>query len=238
MRAAAATTSATDLGLGLRSGDQHYRAYVGLPEHYDLSAAGAFQLLTLLGLRQYHRLVDIGCGSLRCGRLLIPFLNCGNYLGVEPNRWLVDQGIQNELGNDILRVKAPSFLFSESPQVLDDAPCANFALANSIFSHASLAQICEWLKHISTNLCLSGALVATFLVGLEDYTGETWVYPGCVRYRLETIYSLAEKHGLRLQMLDWVHLHGQRWAVFAKPNFNLRSDMPLTWNARMQAKRS
>src|SRR5260370_6583473 len=61
-----------DLGLGLRSVDSHYRAYVGLPDDYDLSAAGAFQLLRLLGLRQHHRLVDVGCGSLRCRRLFSP----------------------------------------------------------------------------------------------------------------------------------------------------------------------
>jgi hypothetical protein len=238
MRSAVCTTSAANLGLGLRSGDQHYRAYVGLPDHYDLSAACAFQLLTLLGLRQCHRLLDVGCGSLRCGRLFIPFLNSGNYLGIEPNRWLVDEGIQNELGGDILRVKRPSFRFSESPRVLDSAPCSNFALANSIFSHASLAQIDGWLKHLSANLCLSGALVATFLIGPEDYTGKDWVYPGCVCYRLDTMRSLAEAHGFRLEMLDWLHLHGQRWAVFAKPNFNLRATIPLTWNARMESSRS
>jgi hypothetical protein len=238
MRSAASATNTKDLGLGLRSGAEHYRAYVGLPEYYDLSSAGAFQLLTLLGLRQYHRLLDVGCGSLRCGRLLIPFLNSGNYVGVEPNRWLVDQGIRNELGTDIVRVKGPSFLFSETPQVLEKAPCSNFALANSIFSHASLTQIDDWLKHISANLCLSGALVATFLVGPEDYGGDAWIYPGCVRYRVDTIRSLAERHGFHFEMLDWLHLHDQNWAVFAKPNFNLRVATPLTWNARMEAKRS
>jgi hypothetical protein len=225
--------AAADLGLGLRSGDSHYRAYVGLPDDYDLSAAGAFQLLTLLGLRQYHRLVDIGCGSLRCGRLLIPFLNPGNYLGIEPNRWLVDKGIENELGTDVLRVKRPTFLFSECPAVLDSAACSNFALANSIFSHASRTQIEGWLRHLSANLCLSGALVATFLIGPEDYDGDAWVYPACIRYRLDTMRALAETHGFRFELLDWRHLHGQCWALFAKPDFDSRPDTPLTWNARM-----
>lgn len=61
-----------DLGLGRPAGDQHYRAYVGPPQNYDLISAMSFGLLTALGLRQHHSLLDIGCGSLRNGRLLIP----------------------------------------------------------------------------------------------------------------------------------------------------------------------
>jgi len=68
-----------DLGLGLKPGDPQYRAYVGPPEDYDLIAAMTFNLLTTLGLRQHHSLLDIGCGSLRIGRLLIPYLNQGKY---------------------------------------------------------------------------------------------------------------------------------------------------------------
>lgn len=223
------------LGIELRSGDSHYRAYVGLPEEYDLSAASPFHLLVLAGLRQHHRLVDVGCGSLRCGRLLIPYLNRGNYSGIEPNRWLVDEGITNELGAGIMAVKNPSFSFTESPDVLDSMPCSNFALANSIFSHASLPQIDHWLKKLSGNLCKSGALVATYVEGDHDYDGIDWVYPGCIPYRQSTMQALAAKHGFRFQKLDWMHLHGQTWTVFAKESYDLDQlqKRPLTWNAMM-----
>ena len=43
-----------DLGMGLRAGDSHYRAYVGPPERYDLVAAMSFNLLT----------THSGCGSI------------------------------------------------------------------------------------------------------------------------------------------------------------------------------
>ena len=104
-----------DLGLGLKPGDPQYRAYVGPPEDYDLIAAMAFNLLTTLGLRQHHSLLDIGCGSLRIGRLLIPYLNRGKYFGVEPNEWLVDEGIRRELGETLVQIKRPTFFFSDSP---------------------------------------------------------------------------------------------------------------------------
>src|SRR5690242_11872125 len=75
-------------GLGLGAGDPHYRSFVGPPERYDLLAALQFNLLTSLGLREYHSLLDIGCGSLRAGRLFMTYLLPGNYCGVEPEQWL------------------------------------------------------------------------------------------------------------------------------------------------------
>ena len=101
-----------DLGLGLKPGDRHYRAYVGPPEDYDLIAAMTFNLLTTFGLRQHHSLLDVGCGSLRIGRLLIPYLNRGRYFGVEPNEWLVEEGIKRELGEALLEIKRPIFFLS------------------------------------------------------------------------------------------------------------------------------
>ena len=105
-----------DLGLGLKPGDPQYRAYVGPPEDYDLVAAMTFNLLTTLGLRQHHSLLDIGCGSLRIGRLLIPYLNRGKYFGIEPNEWLVEEGIRRELGQSLVEIKRPTFFFTDSPR--------------------------------------------------------------------------------------------------------------------------
>src|SRR5262245_46565510 len=53
-------------------GMAEHRDFVGPVERYDIVAAMMFSLLAALGLRGHHRLLDIGCGSLRVGRLLIP----------------------------------------------------------------------------------------------------------------------------------------------------------------------
>ena len=58
----------------LPPGARHYAAYVGPPEQYDFMGATQFRLLTTLGLREHHSVLDFGCGSLRAGRLLIPYL--------------------------------------------------------------------------------------------------------------------------------------------------------------------
>jgi SAM-dependent methyltransferase len=225
-----------DLGLGLKPGDPQYRAYVGPPEDYDLVAAMTFNLLTTLGLRQHHSLLDIGCGSLRIGRLLIPYLNRGKYFGVEPNEWLVDEGIRRELGETLVQIKRPTFFFSDSPDTIAQSKISfNFALAQSIFSHCGLDLIQAWLSAISRSLAQDGALFATFLIGEEDSAQAGWIYPKCVNYRPATLKRAAEEVNLRFEILDWKHPR-QTWAVFAAPGFNSTwfKDRPLTWNAGLE----
>jgi SAM-dependent methyltransferase len=221
------------LGVGLKPGDAHYRAYVGPPEDYDLIAAMAFNLLTTLGLRQHHSLLDVGCGSLRIGRLLIPYLNRRKYFGVEPNEWLVEQGIRRELGQALLEIKRPTFFFSDSPETIAQAKVSfDFALAQSIFSHCGLDLIKNWLSAISNSLAGDGALIATFLPGEEDSPTKGWVYPECVNYRPATMRQAAAEAGLRFELLDWKHPR-QTWALFAAPKFDSGwfKNKPLTWNA-------
>jgi SAM-dependent methyltransferase len=225
-----------DLGLGLKPGDAQYRAYVGPPEDYDLIAAMTFNLLTTLGLRQHHSLLDIGCGSLRIGRLLIPYLNRGKYFGVEPNKWLVDEGIRRELGQSVVQVKRPTFLFTDSPENIAKTETAfDFAVAQSIFSHCGLDLIKAWLSGISRSLAGDGALVATFLIGEKDAAQSGWIYPECVNYRPVTLESAAAEANLRFEILDWKHPR-QTWALFASPQFDSTwfKDQPLTWNAALE----
>src|SRR5215216_5755840 len=183
-----------DLGLGLKPGDPHYRAYVGPPGDYDLIAAMSFNLLTTLGLRQHHSLLDVGCGSLRIARLLIPYLNRGKYFGIEPNEWLVEEGIRRELGQSLVEIKLPTFFFSDSPETILQAEVSfNFALAQSIFSHCGLDLIRGWLSVISRALAQNGALIATFLIGEDDSQRTGWIYPECVKYRPLTWSAALER---------------------------------------------
>jgi SAM-dependent methyltransferase len=225
-----------DLGAGLKPGDPHYRAYVGPPEDYDLIAAMTFSLLTTLGLRQSHSLLDVGCGSLRIGRLLIPYLNRGKYFGVEPNEWLVEEGIKRELGETLVQIKRPTFFFSDSPKMAAQAKVSfDFALAQSIFSHCGLDLIKGWLSAISRSLAEGGALAATFSPGEEDSPRTGWVYPECVNYRPATLERAAAEANLRFQILDWKHPR-QTWALFAASKFDSTwfKDQPLTWNAALE----
>ena len=219
------------LALGLRPGDEHYRAYVGPPKDYDLVSAMVFNLLTSIGLRQHHRLLDIGCGSLRVGRLLIPYLNEGGYIGVEPNEWLVEDGVANEVGMDLVRIKKPIFSFRASMDDFKDSLRLDYAIAQSIFSHCGEDLIRQWLSQASFHLKDDAAIVATFLVGTEDYNEQGWVYPGCVRYKPQTLARLAAEYEFDFRVLDWAHPR-QTWALFSKKDYDksLIDGGPISWN--------
>ena len=163
------------LGLEYKPGENHYRAYVGPPDNYDLISAMTFNLLTCIGLRQFHSVLDIGCGSLRTGRLLIPYLNQKKYFGIEPNEWLVQEGIKNEIGVDMTKIKQPTFSYKTSLEEIDNSILFDFAVAQSIFSHTGKKMLENWLTQISEHLTDSGILLATFLHSKEDTDKEGWI---------------------------------------------------------------
>jgi cyclopropane fatty-acyl-phospholipid synthase-like methyltransferase len=221
-----------DLGIGLPPGASHYRAYVGPPEDYDTIAAMTFGLLTSLGLRQHHALLDIGCGSLRIGRLLIPYLNVGKYTGIEPNRWLIDDGIARETGHDQIAIKQPAFFEGSTGEALIAANLRfDFVVAHSIFSHCGPDLLQTWLQHVSQLLVPTGAFVATFMEAEQDTTEQGWIYPGCVAYRRDSLAEYARATGLRFEILDWRHPR-QTWALFAAPKYDSSwfANRPLSWN--------
>jgi cyclopropane fatty-acyl-phospholipid synthase-like methyltransferase len=230
------------LGLDKRAGDSHYRAYVGPPGDYDLVAAMSFGLLTVLGLRQHHRVLDIGCGSLRVGRLLIPYLNRGGYTGIEPHAWLVEEGARSETGHEQLELKQARFVYADNADELVDAGASfHFALAQSIFSHCGPDLLDQWLAQVSRLLEPDGALIATYLPSEDDTQERGWIYPDCVSYRPATIAEHAGRHGLQALDLDWRHPR-QRWVLMARPGFDMEaiSGGRLSWNAlfdRFRARR-
>ena len=200
-----------------KPGSDHYRSYIGWPENYDVVAASAFSLMAELGLREEHKLLDIGCGSLRIGRLFIPYLNVGNYVGVEPNEWLVRDGIKYETGQDQIDIKKPRFYFTDTTSGLPDDEMFDFALAHSVFTHGGLDIIEQWLCDVSARLKKNGVLVATFKTDATDSEVQGWAYPECLRYRPETLSELARDVGLYFQLEEWYH-PTQQWALFAKPD--------------------
>lgn len=219
------------LGTGLKAGDEHYRAYVGPPQDYDLISAMVFNLLTCIGLRQHHRVLDIGCGSLRIGRLLIPYLNKGHYFGVEPNKWLVKEGINYETGKDLIKIKQPNFIYDINLQKIKTSLNIDFAIAQSIFSHCGTDLISQWLMNCNSHLSDNGALLATYVLDSEDFDGDGWVYPQCVKYKTETIETIAKENNFNFYVLDWKHPR-QIWALFSKPDFDteLISEQTISWN--------
>lgn len=173
----------------------------------------------------------MGCGSLRVGRLLIPYLNRSGYTGFEPNRWLIQEGIARECGADQIENKAPRFVVSESSDIFSADESFDFVLAQSIFSHMGLDLIAGWFDAAARLLAQTGVLVATYLPAKEDFEGEGWIYPDCVSYRSESLEELAQAHGLLFRPIAWRHPR-QSWVLIFRPGhrFEALDFSALSWD--------
>lgn len=202
-------------GQGIEAEDRRapagYRAYVGPPEFYDVLSAIQFNLLVTLGMRDTHRLLDIGCGSLRAGRLFIPYLRKGRYFGLEPVPDLIEQGLSHELGHDILKVKSPTFRYNADFDLECFETKFDFMLAQSIFSHTSRAQIEQCFRHAARVMQPQGIFAATFFDGGPDYNGDSWTVKAL--FGMNSMKAMAEDAGLECYPIDWAHVDLQTWIV-------------------------
>ncbi len=199
----------------LKPGDKHYRAYIGPPLQYDFMGATQFRLLCSLGLRAHHQVLDLGCGSLRAGRFLINYLEPGNYCGIEPNQWLIDEGIKEQVGDSLIAIKKPRFDTNSEFNTAVFGQKFDFIIAQSIFSHTGNDLIPGALSNIYGSLNDNGIALLTFIKGEKDFDGDGWIYPECVEFTLPKIYEFAANAGFQVQELPWYHPR-QTWFYFIK----------------------
>ncbi|MGF6931015.1 SAM-dependent methyltransferase [Paraburkholderia sp. UCT70] len=195
-------------------GDRNHRAWVGPPDYYDRLGAVQFVTLLLLGLREDHLLLDIGCGSLRGGKFPLIYLNPDRYFGIEPEEWCLREGIKAELGSAVITLKRPKFSFNSDFDASQFDCQFDYIIAAGIFMHASKSQIANCLTSVSRSLAPNGIFVAAFLSGDTDSINADWSYPEVQYYKASTLRSLAEHCGLNLFPIDAPHPLGHQWIVF------------------------
>lgn len=203
------------------SGD--HRAFVGPADQFDLIGAAQFALLYALGLRAHHRLLDVGCGSLRAGRMLIAYLEPRRYVGVEPERWLIDQATEHEVGRDMLTIKQPTFDHSADFS-LAHLGRFDFVLAQGVATNTGPSLLPALLAAIAQTLAPDGLAAVTvihpdsgdtdaLLVEIDDHSAPAWRYPGCYSYRREAIADAVADAGLTGEPIAWYHPRHTWWLL-------------------------
>jgi len=212
------------ISTGVAAG-QHRQLIGGLWE--ELGAL-QFDFLLAHGLKPEHTLIDIGCGCLRAGVRIVPYVNPGNYVGIDSNRSLLEAGYKKEiiplgLASRLPRsnlVEMDDFSFESLGRRFD------FALAQSVFSHLTFNHIRQCLENLPIAMRSGAVFFATFFESPDDRpSGQTILHkPGDVTTndsRDPYHYKLADMlHAIRglpwkLEYVgDWGHPRGQRMLAF------------------------
>ena len=181
------------------------QAYVGTDE-----TCGRVQLEILKreGLLPHMNVLEIGCGCLSAGVPLMQALCIGGYVGLEPNRWLVEAALAEERIKRIAVESLATFLHKSDFDASELGRKFDFVLSHSVLSHCARWQVEQYLKHAAAVLAPTGKIVASLRLTEPNGYGSQgspdgkesnfsqWQYPGVAYYRHSTIAALALKCGL------------------------------------------
>lgn len=202
------------------------RNEVGGHRDFDVIGGLLFARFIALGLREHHRVLDIGCGCLRVGKLFLAFLEPGNYAGVEPQTWILDAGIEHEAGHGLVEFKQARFSNTETFDFASFGGPFDMIWAGSVFSHTCPQQTMSCLLAVRNQLAPGAAFHATFIEpgpaatqrGMPPaWTMEAWT-PGGLTYTVEEMQKCAHEAGMEVSFGDYIRMSAnvlaQRWATF------------------------
>jgi SAM-dependent methyltransferase len=175
-----------------------------------------FDYLVSHGLKPGMRMLEIGCGNLRAGRLFIEHLDAGDYYGIDISPDIL-LAAQRTLAEAHLQHKLPHLTLVQDLK-LEFLPAGNFDVvhAHSVFSHCPIEVIDECLAHVDRVMKPDGFFDFTFdrTEGAEHHVLREDFY-----YRTETLVALAGRHGLTGQLMnDWEELpHPQSKLRISRP---------------------
>jgi SAM-dependent methyltransferase len=160
------------------------------------------------GLMPHHRLIDIGCGTLRGGIALIDYLDPGHYTGIEARAKTLEEG-RRELHDAGLAWKRPQLILQGDLGTLSLSDRADYVWAFSVLIHMSDEVLDGCLSFVAKHLAREGAFLANVNVGEEGKAG-TWRGFPVMRHPAEFYERLCARHGLRCEDLGALRELGER----------------------------
>jgi hypothetical protein len=204
--------------------------FLGGPRDKFVTAGrGQLEILLSRGLLPDHRVLDVGCGALRGGWWLINFLRPERYYGIEPNKSMLDAGIDVMLGPDLLPEKKPRFANNADFDFSVFGETFDFVIARSVWTHASLQQIGTMLDSFvacsTPNAEFVTSIVQPKTLFQREYGGTQWLgrshegdTPGYAHYRFGTIRRLCDERHLTAD--DLGPQDKQTWVLVRRPSAN------------------
>lgn len=195
--------------------EYNYKSPVGPPELYDYSAALQFSILFNHGLRASHKVLDFGCGSLRLGRLLIQYLDIGNYYGIEPIKKLVEEGIRKNYLAELIKAKKPNLYYADDCNMAYFGKSFDYIIAYSIFTHMPEEQIKKSLSSAFGAMTRKTIFLATYFEGKKNNSLEEWTGNG-IYYKPQSMFEMIKNASLIPLRLNLTNIGGQVWLLIRK----------------------
>lgn len=186
-----------------------HRDYIG--GSWDKIGSLQFDFLCSKGMQPESYLLDIACGSLRLGVKAIPYLQSGHYLGIEKESGLVAAGFEHELDNDVRIAQSPCIVISDSFEFEKFQQKADFAIAQSLFSHLPPDLINLCFKKLHPWLADQGAFFATYFEVEKPRKNPSKPHDhGYYAYTKAEMMAFGESNGFAANYIgDWSHPRGQ-----------------------------
>lgn len=183
-----------------------------------------FEFLRAQGLQPQHRLLDVGCGSLRGGVHFVRHLDPDRYCGIDANASLVEAG-HHELALAGLEGRGARLLADADFRVGHFGERFDYAIAVSLVTHLFFNHIQICLSRVAAVLAPGGRFYVTYFEAPEAAHLEPITHPPgeiVTAYAHDPFHqsftelaALAERAGLSAENIgDFGHPRGQRMAVF------------------------
>lgn len=186
-----------------------HRQYVG--GMWDEIGRLQFTFLLSQGLLPHHYLCDVACGSLRAGVHFIPYLDKGHYLGIDKEQLLIDEGIKNEIGEELYNSKTPQFVVSSEFEFERFSARPDFVLAQSLFTHLPPRYIDKCFRKLRDWISPHGVFYATFFETATERDNPSEPHDhGLFCYTKRQMEEFGERCSFVTTYIgDWRHPRGQ-----------------------------
>lgn len=186
-----------------------HRGYVG--GMWEEIGKLQFDFLLSKGLKPDSYLLDIACGSLRLGAKAIPYLERSHYLGIEKESGLVKVGLEKEIDLKLKEEKQPNIVISGSFEFEKLGQKADFAIAQSLFTHLPPSLIDRCFNKLYPWLEDDGVFYATFHETERKINNPKKPHAhGYFAYTQTEMCGFGEKKGFAPNYIgDWNHPRNQ-----------------------------
>jgi cyclopropane fatty-acyl-phospholipid synthase-like methyltransferase len=167
-----------------------------------------FDLLKLDGCLPSSKVLEIGCGWLNAGALLMEYLEGGKYVGIDPNEWLRNVAMKQESVRKLVNEKQARFLSVDNFDASSTGMKFDYIFANSILTHFAHWQLDQFFSNTAKVLEEKGRILASIQLAegnsfgnkgspdKKDSMHRKWNYPDWSYFTYNTVVETAKRHNL------------------------------------------